>query len=62
MRDALSNVMTNERTLELEKEKLVDLNEQMANQFTRPRMALSCIGQTGGSVENLSWKVPAQGI
>jgi multidrug efflux pump subunit AcrA (membrane-fusion protein) len=31
MRDALSNVVTNERTLELEKEKLVDLNEQMAN-------------------------------
>ena len=31
MRDALSNVLTNERTLELEKEKLVDLNEQMAN-------------------------------
>ncbi len=31
MRDALSNVETNQRTLELEKEKLVDLNDQMAN-------------------------------
>ena len=31
MRDALSSVETNQRTLELEKEKLVDLNDQMAN-------------------------------
>ena len=39
MRDALSNVVTNERTLELEKEKLVDLNEQMANtKIYAPRM------------------------
>ena len=59
MRDALSNVLTNERTLELEKENSsISMNKWPIPKFTRLRMALSCIGQTGGSVENLSWKVP----